>query len=84
MIQNYWDTVEKVDFGSEENNDGSLMSHMTVEVNDLGQPIDGSKKDDKKFVYVDEQSCIGCKYCASVAPGTFFMEEDYNRARVYR
>jgi len=34
--------------------------------------------------YVDEVSCIGCTNCANLARSTFFMEEDYGRARVFR
>jgi len=33
-------------------------------------------------VYVDERVCIGCGHCAHVARSTFFLEEDYGRARV--
>lgn len=33
-------------------------------------------------VFVDETVCIGCGHCAHVASGTFFLEEDYGRARV--
>ena len=36
-----------------------------------------------RFVYVDEQSCIGCTYCSTTARNTFFMEDDYGRARVF-
>ena len=34
-------------------------------------------------VFVDEHDCIGCYNCANVAPGTFFMEQEYGRARGY-
>jgi ferredoxin len=33
-------------------------------------------------VYVDESTCIGCGHCAHVARNTFFLEEDFGRARV--
>ena len=33
-------------------------------------------------VYVDEIDCIGCGHCAHVARNTFFLEEDYGKARV--
>lgn len=33
-------------------------------------------------VFVDETTCIGCGHCAHVASETFFLEEDYGRARV--
>lgn len=35
-------------------------------------------------VYVDEQTCIGCRHCSHVARNTFFIEPDYGRARVIR
>jgi ferredoxin len=84
MIQNYWDSAATPDLGYETNNDGKLMSHMTVIVDKEGYPADGSNKDERKWVYVEEQQCIGCTLCQAAAPGTFFMEEEYNRARVYQ
>jgi ferredoxin len=33
-------------------------------------------------VYVDESTCIGCKFCAHVASNTFFIEPSYGRSRV--
>jgi ferredoxin len=33
-------------------------------------------------VFVDETVCIGCGHCAHTARSTFFLEEDYGRARV--
>lgn len=38
----------------------------------------------QKGVYVDELTCIGCKHCSHVAHNTFFIEESYGRARVFR
>jgi ferredoxin len=38
----------------------------------------------QKGVYVDEITCIGCKYCAQVAHNTFYIEPDYGRSRVVR
>ena len=38
----------------------------------------------QKGVYVDELTCIGCKHCSHVARNTFFIQEDYGRARVFR
>lgn len=35
-------------------------------------------------VYVDELTCIGCKNCAHVAHNTFYIEDNYGRARVTR
>lgn len=34
-------------------------------------------------LYQEERDCIGCTHCATTARGTFFMEEDHGRARVY-
>ena len=33
-------------------------------------------------VFVDETICIGCGHCTHTARSTFFLEEDYGRARV--
>ncbi len=38
----------------------------------------------QRGVYVDETTCIGCKNCAHVARNTFYIEDDYGRARVFR
>ncbi len=38
----------------------------------------------QKGAYVDESTCIGCKHCAHTAPNTFYIEEEYGRARVMR
>jgi ferredoxin len=38
----------------------------------------------QKGVFVDEQTCIGCKHCAHVARQTFYIEPDYGRSRVIR
>ncbi len=36
-----------------------------------------------RFALQDEESCIGCTMCASIAPGTFRMEKDHGRSRVF-
>ncbi len=33
-------------------------------------------------IFVDETACIGCGHCVYTARSTFFLEEDYGRARV--
>ncbi len=33
-------------------------------------------------VFVDETVCIGCGHCAHTARSTFFLEQEYGRARV--
>ncbi|MGI0492849.1 ferredoxin [Alkalinema pantanalense CENA528] len=38
----------------------------------------------QRGVYVDETTCIGCRYCAHVARNTFYIEPDYGRSRVIR
>ena len=38
----------------------------------------------QRGVYVDEPTCIGCRNCAHVARNTFYIEEGYGRARVFR
>ena len=52
-------------------------SHLHLELDKDGEPLQA------RFTYVDEHSCIGCTYCATTARGTFFMEEDHGRARVF-
>jgi ferredoxin len=32
---------------------------------------------------VDEHSCIGCTNCATIAPDTFFIEDELGRVRVF-
>jgi ferredoxin len=37
-----------------------------------------------RYTYVDEDTCIGCTYCADIARNTFFMEQDIKgAARVF-
>ena len=72
------------DLGVDSNADGSKMSHVTVEVDGNGYPVEIGESKDEKFVYVNEQACIGCTYCASTAPSTFFMEPENGRARVFQ
>ncbi len=37
-----------------------------------------------KAVWVDESTCIGCRYCANVASNTFVIERFYGRSRAFR
>jgi ferredoxin len=37
-----------------------------------------------RFVYVDEETCIGCTNCATVSRSTFMMTDEHGRARVFR
>lgn len=41
------------------------------------------KADENRAVFVDEQTCIGCKQCVWIAAATFRMEEEYGRSRVF-
>mmetsp|Transcript_90 Transcript_90/g.93 ORF Transcript_90/g.93 Transcript_90/m.93 type:complete len:529 (+) Transcript_90:266-1852(+) len=38
---------------------------------------------DGEFIFIDEESCIGCRQCTNVAPSSFLML-DNNRARCYQ
>jgi ferredoxin len=38
----------------------------------------------QRGVYVDELTCIGCKFCAHVARNTFYIEPENGRSRVVR
>lgn len=56
----------------------TVESHTMVDKDpDTGEPVR------QQMVYVDEISCIGCTNCAMIAQSTFFMEEEYGRARVF-
>lgn len=39
-------------------------------------------KRDGEFVFIDEESCIGCRQCSHIAPSNFLMLED-GRARTF-
>jgi len=60
------------------NADGALDSHQTVRMDEDGYPMQD------RFVHVDEETCIGCTNCATVARSTFFMTDEHGRARVFR
>lgn len=60
------------------NADGALDSYKTVRIDEDGYPVLD------RFTYVDEETCIGCTNCATVARSTFFMEDELGRARVFR
>ena len=38
----------------------------------------------QRAVWVDEASCIGCRYCAHVAANTFVVEQEWGRSRAIR
>lgn len=52
-------------------------SHLHLELDEDGEPVLA------RFTYVDEHTCIGCTYCSQIARNTFFMEDEYGRARVF-
>lgn len=35
------------------------------------------------LVFIDEESCIGCSQCATIAPDSFTMLQDTGRARAF-
>nr|AUG32160.1 3Fe-4S ferredoxin [Paulinella longichromatophora] len=47
------------------------------------EPILGGKLR-QKIVWVDEASCIGCRYCSHVALNTFVIEQRMGRSRAIR
>ena len=66
-----YETVNDIDFTT-------VASHTLVDIDpDTNEPIR------QQMVYVDEQECIGCTNCATIAQNTFFMEDEYGRARVF-
>jgi len=66
-------------------NDNLAAFHEYIESNDISgfEPVLGGELREKA-VWVDESACIGCQYCVHVATNTFFVDEDYGRARVIR
>lgn len=56
---------------------GLRMSHELVRFDK-----DGYASMDR-FVYVEEIDCIGCTHCAATANSTFYLQEDFGRARVF-
>ncbi len=38
----------------------------------------------EKAVWVDESTCIGCRYCSHVATNTFVIEQYWGRSRAVR
>ncbi len=47
------------------------------------EPVLGGKLREKA-VWVDESTCIGCRYCANVATNTFVLEQFLGRSRALR
>ena len=75
----------KLDLLEDLNNDNLAAFHEYIESNDISgfEPVLGGELREKA-VWVDESACIGCQYCVHVATNTFFVDENYGRARVMR
>lgn len=77
LVEALFGSVEEFNKKLDMQNDVTIPSHLKVDLDEDGEPTL------LRFVHVDELECIGCTYCASVAPNTFFMEDDAGRARVF-
>lgn len=75
VAQEEWE--EEFFGGSEQEFDVNKPSHLQLPVDEDGEPTG------LRFLFVDEFSCIGCTWCASIAQNTFMMEESAGRARCY-
>ena len=75
----------KLDQFEDINDDNLAAFHESIESNDISgfEPVLGGELREKA-IWVDESACIGCQYCVHVATNTFFVDEDYGRARVIR
>ena len=75
----------KLDSPEETNDDNLAAFHEYIESNNISgfEPVLGGELREKA-IWVDEAACIGCQYCVHVATNTFFVDEDYGRARVIR
>ena len=76
---------KKLEFFEETNDNNLAAFHEYIDSNDISgfEPVLGGELREKA-VWVDESACIGCQYCVHVATNTFFVDEDYGRARVIR
>lgn len=70
-VERNWGLVEKSEKGS----------HKLVEMTTDGQVPKRIR--DGQFCFIDEESCIGCTNCATIAPSTFKMIQDTGRARAF-
>ena len=84
-FESFVKTDIKLDPLEDLNNDNLAAFHEYIESNDVSgyEPVLGGELREKA-VWVDESACIGCQYCVHVATNTFFVDEDYGRARVMR
>ena len=84
-FESFVKTDLKLDPLEDINNNNLAAFHEYIESNDISgfEPVLGGELREKA-VWVDESACIGCQYCVHVATNTFFVDEDYGRARVIR
>ena len=84
-FESYLKTDIKFDQFEDINGDNLAAFHEYIESNDISgfEPVLGGELREKA-VWIDESACIGCQYCVHVATNTFFVDEDYGRARVIR
>ena len=84
-FESFVKTDIKLDPLEDLNNDNLAAFHEYIDSNDISgfEPVLGGELREKA-VWVDESACIGCQYCVHVATNTFFVDEDYGRARVIR
>ena len=83
--ESYVKTDIKLDQFEDINDDNLAAFHEYIESNDISgfEPVLGGELREKA-VWIDESACIGCQYCVHVATNTFFVDENYGRARVIR
>mmetsp|Transcript_18726 Transcript_18726/g.38973 ORF Transcript_18726/g.38973 Transcript_18726/m.38973 type:complete len:470 (-) Transcript_18726:8-1417(-) len=86
-MENIWDECIIFDHDQAESRDGESFgpdspSHLRVEMLTIDKNVPKVVRDGE-FMFVDEDSCIGCGYCAHAAPQSFKMLESTGRARAY-
>mmetsp|Transcript_2537 Transcript_2537/g.4596 ORF Transcript_2537/g.4596 Transcript_2537/m.4596 type:complete len:242 (+) Transcript_2537:107-832(+) len=57
--------------------DNDSLSYLKVPLTPSGRPPL------TRYIYVDEETCIGCTHCSTYSPSTFYMEPSHGRARVF-
>ena len=84
-LDSFVKTDIKLDQFEDTYNDNLAAFHAYIDSNDISgfEPVLGGELREKA-IWVDESACIGCQYCVHVATNTFFVDEDYGRARVIR
>ena len=84
-LKSFIESDIKLDSPEETNDDNLAAFHEYIESNNISgfEPVLGGELREKA-IWVDEAACIGCQYCVHVATNTFFVDEDYGRARVIR